>query len=403
MQTTDPRSVGRNYLKFMQWDITRHCNLNCAHCRSTEFYSDGDIHDLSYEDNVEIARELYFNGVRRIHFLGGEPLVRRDFCKFVDEIRHLGIIWSVNTNATLLNQEIAQRLLHSGARVITVSLDGPTSEINDAVRGKGVFEKVCENTERLTALRNRHKKPTRVVISCTLVQQNTDEIGTMVDLAGKLGVNSLILSSLQLRGSAKQAADSLQVGKPLELQMAARIAEKVASGNTQHVQLGFLTPIAIQYINEAYGTNFPIYNSTCGALIHKGYIQPDGALFPCQAITDKEKLPGPIGPVPRRSMVDHGFYDVWYSHRYNEIKERLFSRDLNERMLPCHYCKYFRHICYPCPLGIIGGGWSVHHLCLAAMAKLAEHRGVDAPWRDLLYKLSSDGDAVRHMPKENSL
>jgi radical SAM protein with 4Fe4S-binding SPASM domain len=312
--------------------------------------------------------------------------MRRDFCDLAEYVNGLGIVWSVNTNATMLDDKIARRLLRAQAHVVTVSLDGPTAEINDSVRGPGVFEKVCENTAILTALRDKLNPDTRVVISCTLVRRNAEDVGRMVDLAKSLGVNSLILSELQIRGNARQSADSLRVHKTSEIDIGVRVAENLSKNRTQHVQLGFLTPVAIQYINEAYGTQFPIYDASCGALTQKGYIQPDGALFPCQSMTDKETMPSIIGPMFRMSLAQFDFEDIWHSRRYGSIKELLFSNSVDHYKLPCKYCKYFRTLCYPCPLGALGSQWSLHQLCLEAMSRLADLRGMDAPWHELLNK-----------------
>lgn len=117
--------------------------------------------------------------------------------------------WSVNTNATLMTEKVAKRLLDAKARVITVSLDGPDAESNDAIRGHGVFEKVCENTARLTHLRDKQGSQTRVIISCTLVRQSCGKLGEMVEQAHKLHVNSVILAPLRLIGRARESACDL--------------------------------------------------------------------------------------------------------------------------------------------------------------------------------------------------
>jgi radical SAM protein with 4Fe4S-binding SPASM domain len=378
----------RNFHKFMQWDITQRCNLRCIHCRSTEFYDESRILDLPLEENKRIAEELYLNGVRRIHCLGGEPLIRDDFCDFVSYLQELGMEWSVNTNATLLTEKVAQQLLDAGARVITVSLDGPDAESNDAIRGKGVFDKVCENTARLTHIRNQQGKPTRVVISCTLFSQSAGQMGMMANLARELGVDSLILGALRSMGRARHSEADLRPHINAELEMGEEVARTMASGNTQHVQLGFLTPVAIQYINEMYSTAFPIYDGSCTALLQKGYIQPDGALFPCQSLTDAARTPKAIGSISRRSLAAESFDEIWNSVEMRRIEEVLFSPEVASRMLPCRYCRYFRELCYPCPLGPVAGKTAVHFQCLEAMARLAELRGHVAPWRDLINAVS---------------
>jgi MoaA/NifB/PqqE/SkfB family radical SAM enzyme len=400
MAAKDPEiklSFNRNYYKFMQWDITQHCNLRCAHCRSTEFYSQSKNIDLPLDVNRRIAEELYVNGVRRIHFLGGEPLFRKDFCDFVEYLDSIGMEWSVNTNATLLTEKVAKRLLDARARVITISLDGPDAESNDAIRGSGVFDKVCENTVRLTHLRDRRRSNTRVVISCTVVRQSTGHMGAMTDLAHQLGVNSLILSSLRLMGRAKESVCDLGVDFATELGMGEEVACNIAAGKTQHIQLGFLTPVAIQYLNEEYGTAFPFYDASCNAVIQKGYIQPDGALFPCQSLTDSAEIPKAIGPLPRRSLSDHSFDEIWNSKEMRRIGAALFGPKIGESMLPCRYCRYFRVLCYPCPLGELGGKRSINYACLEAMTKLAERRGYDVPWRGLLNEMKTKQEQTKEV------
>ncbi len=365
----------------MQWDITHRCNLQCAHCRSTEFYASRQVGDLSLADNIKIAQELRLNGVRRVHFLGGEPLLRTDFPDLVGYMGTLGIECSVNTNGTLLTKTVAERLIDAGISVITVSLDGPDAPSNDAVRGKGVFDPVCKNIKQLTQLIASRGKTTRVVIACTLVRGNAGKLRSMSQLAKDLGANSLILSPLRLSGNAITHAADLSVDQNAQLEMGEEIASNMAAGDTMHLQLGF-PPIVTQYLNEKYGTSFPIYATACNAIRVKGYIQPDGALFPCQALTDTAENRPRIGVVPRRSLVDHSFAEIWNSLELRSIEELLFSDEAKSRMLPCRYCRYFPTICYPCPLGSLEGKTLIKHMCLKAMAKMAKFRGQRAPWEN---------------------
>ncbi|NNL47112.1 MAG: radical SAM protein, partial [Acidimicrobiia bacterium] len=345
------------------------------HCRSTEFYLEGKVRDLSLATNRRIADELFLNGVRRVHFLGGEPLVRKDFVRLAKHLKQLGIVWSVNTNGTLLTEQLARRLLDAGACVITVSLDGPDARSNDAVRGRGVFSRVCESIARLTRIRAETRSSARVIISCTVVRQNQRRLGEMVDLAERLGVDNVVFSSLRLMGNARDAGELRSDGTP-RLEMARAIAKQLTSSPKCGVQLGFLTPIEIEDLNEDLGGTFPIYDSSCNALVHKGYIQPDGALFPCQALTESANLPSGLGRIERRSLSTESFADIWYSPELQRIRDALHDRRIDKRMLPCRYCKYYRVLCLPCPLGALGGSWSVNQGCLSAMSRMAGRRGL---------------------------
>ena len=379
----NPSKLNPNFYKFMQWDITSRCNLNCAHCRSTEFYLNSHIKDLTLKQNQSIAEKLYVNGIRRIHFLGGEPLIREDFCDFVKYIHKLGITWSVNTNGTLITNKIAEDLLSCDPQVITVSLDGPDKNSNDLVRGNGVFDKVCKNIARLVKIRNQMNKKTRIVISATLVQQSINRVDQMVKLSNELGVNSLILSSLRMMGRAKGSANKLAINSNIKIMAAQKIAKK-AKINDQHVQLGFLTPIEIEDLNEELGTDFPIYDSSCGALIDKGFIQPDGSLFPCQSLTDTADLPKVLGTMTRKSLINYEFNEIWDSPAMHRIKDLLFHPSIDQITLPCQFCKYYKVICYPCPITALRGSWSIFNDCMQAMDRMAARRGHPSLIRDLL-------------------
>jgi len=154
-------SLNRNQKKFMQWDITKQCNLRCKHCRSTDYYEgeDGDkIIDLSTEEVFRTINDLAKNGVNRIHFLGGEPFMRKDLLDIVKYGFRKGIICSINTNGTLLTQELIVNVLKCKVYLLTFSLDGASKETNDFIRGKGVFEKVCDNIRLVNRIRKEKKQ-----------------------------------------------------------------------------------------------------------------------------------------------------------------------------------------------------------------------------------------------------
>ncbi|MEM3769290.1 MAG: 4Fe-4S cluster-binding domain-containing protein, partial [Nitrososphaerales archaeon] len=59
------------------WNLTRRCNLSCAHC-----YSDSKakeyLGELSTKEAKVVAEDLASYEVPVVIFSGGEPLIRRD-------------------------------------------------------------------------------------------------------------------------------------------------------------------------------------------------------------------------------------------------------------------------------------------------------------------------------------
>lgn len=279
----------RNQIKFMQWDITKRCNLRCKHCRSTDYYEgkQGEqIQDLSTEEAFQTLNDLAKNGVNRIHFLGGEPFMRPDLLKIVKYASTLGIVCSINTNGTLLTDEIIDQLFDSHVYLLTFSLDGASPETNDRIRGEGVFNKVCANIRAVDRARKAKKRYLRIITSPVITKINCHEAKELCYLAQDLGLDSIILTTLRRKGRAKENLQDLGLTLSEELDVAEEIAQLIATGFKQHIQLGIGSPLSTEYLNKKYGIHLPIIPGGCNSLLSKGFIHPDGALFPCQELTN---------------------------------------------------------------------------------------------------------------------
>ena len=92
-------------------------------------------------------------GVNDTYFTGGEPFLNREILGILEDALRLGPA-TVLTNATLITRERAVGLA-AAARVsrysleVRVSLDGPTAERNDPIRGEGCFDATMAGIEEL--------------------------------------------------------------------------------------------------------------------------------------------------------------------------------------------------------------------------------------------------------------
>lgn len=131
------------------------CNIECTHCfiscspknHSHEMMSLGDV-----ERRLAEAREL---GVREYYFTGGEPFMNRDLLAILEATLRQGPA-TVLTNGMLLRPEVCRRLreLFDASEYsldIRVSLDGFDAESHDAIRGKGVWDRVMIGLRNLAA------------------------------------------------------------------------------------------------------------------------------------------------------------------------------------------------------------------------------------------------------------
>jgi len=101
---------------------------------------------------IEEAETL---GVREFYFTGGEPFMHPDILVLLEESLRVAPV-TVLTNGTLIDDAMADRLagIATAARYsleLRVSLDAPTVEANDALRGRGSFAKALGAIQRLAA------------------------------------------------------------------------------------------------------------------------------------------------------------------------------------------------------------------------------------------------------------
>jgi len=156
------------------WNMTRTCNLRCAHC-----YTDSEARrypgELSRQEASEFLRDLAGFGVPALLLSGGEPMTHPDFWGIAAEARSLGLRVTLSTNGTLIGVQEARMLHKMGFTYVGISLDG-IGEINDQFRGqKGAFKKAVD------AFRNCLNAGQRTGLRMTLTRHNLSSLDEIFD------------------------------------------------------------------------------------------------------------------------------------------------------------------------------------------------------------------------------
>ena len=119
---TDP--IGRT-INYLRLSVTDRCNLRCSYCMPAEGVDKvghGDI--LSYEELLRIARAAVAIGIKKIRITGGEPLVRKNIIRFLQELAAIpGLDQLVLTTNGMLLDEMAGDLYAAGVQRLNISLD----------------------------------------------------------------------------------------------------------------------------------------------------------------------------------------------------------------------------------------------------------------------------------------
>lgn len=127
-------------------EVTSRCNSSCLHCFARSAISRRP--SLPVDIVKEIIAEGHAVGYRHLHITGGEPLLWKGLFEALDygfEVGYETIF--VNTNGTLITEEISKRLAKYGNFSISVSLDGP-EDLHDRIRGEGSHKRAMRGIEK---------------------------------------------------------------------------------------------------------------------------------------------------------------------------------------------------------------------------------------------------------------
>lgn len=116
----------KHTLRYLMWECTVRCNLNCKHCGS-DCRKAGHSVDMPMADFISVVDDLKSMVVPEetmIVLTGGEPLLRADIEQVGAELYRRRFPWGLVTNGYLLTQQRLDALIQNGLHAITISLDG---------------------------------------------------------------------------------------------------------------------------------------------------------------------------------------------------------------------------------------------------------------------------------------
>lgn len=129
------------------------CNLTCTHCFISCSPHNDSFGFLLFEDVERRLLESAEWGVKEFYFTGGEPFLNPQLVPMLERTLDFGPV-TVLTNGTVLKPEWLERLRAAEQGSLyslefRVSIDGPTPELNDSIRGPRAFERAMNGVELL--------------------------------------------------------------------------------------------------------------------------------------------------------------------------------------------------------------------------------------------------------------
>lgn len=181
-------------VEWLIWLITGRCNLNCKHCYASQYR--GEV-ELGTRDVIRVLNDAYAEGVEHVNFTGGEPILRKDMFKILEECKNIGLSSSLFTNSTIIDVKDAEKFSKLEIPIYT-SIEGPTREIHEKIRGRNSWDKALRGIKLL----REYDIPFHINI--TITSLNWSFAGETLEKAVMLGANSVsIIPSMPAGNSLK--------------------------------------------------------------------------------------------------------------------------------------------------------------------------------------------------------
>jgi radical SAM protein with 4Fe4S-binding SPASM domain len=306
------------------WNLTRRCNLECAHCYISAGPSETADGELSTAECLSITDQiLELNPAPLFILSGGEPLLRDDLTTIARYAVQAGATVVVGTNGTLLTDDRIAALKDAGVSGVAVSIDSLEPRRHDNFRhGRGAFYATAAAVERLRARR------LDFIIQTTVTKGNRGELRRLVDWSAEQGAVSFNAYFLVATGRGAHLSDL----EPAEYESA--LTELVEHHRRYLGRMMVRAKCAPHFMRLVHqlAPDSPVlnYETRCPCGTQYCRITPDGKLTPC-----------PYNPTVAGDLRRQSFADVW---RQSPLFGELRGGALGGR---CGRCEY-RAVCGGC-------------------------------------------------------
>lgn len=170
---------------FGEFELTARCNLKCKMCYICRPENDTDARrkEWTASEWIGLAKKAHDAGMLYLLLTGGEVFIREDFKEIYEEIAGLGLIISLNTNATMITPKLARWLGRIPPNILTVTLYGASKETYKEVCGdESGYERTLRGIDLLM------EEGIRVQVRTTIIRKNMADYMKMQELALSRGL-----------------------------------------------------------------------------------------------------------------------------------------------------------------------------------------------------------------------
>ena len=291
------------------------CNFRCTYCMPKEIFDNkykflARNQLLSFPEILQISESFLSLGVKKLRLTGGEPLLRKNVCSLVQELKKLKTTNKVSPEVTLTTNglllgDMAKRLKEAGLDRVTVSLDSINQKI---------FQKMID----------REFSPERILAN--IDKSINAGLQVKVNMVVKKGVND------------SQVIPMADYFKTKKIHL--RFIEFMDVGNSNNWDMNFVVPTnsIIKLLDKKFGVSYVGKNAR--SEVAETWLYKTGESFGTVSSVTK-----PFCGACSRARVssDGKLYTCLFSYKGYELKE-LLSKPMTHKEKVEQLKKYFAQI-----------------------------------------------------------
>ena len=298
-------------------ELTYRCNEKCVHCYLPQ---ETRLPELSLQQIDKLMGEFANMGGLQIQLTGGEAFSRKDIVSILALTKKHGLVTSITTNLTLLNDEILNAIVAISPRSVGCSIYAARPELHDAITlVQGSFAK------SVRAIRSLRAVGVPVITKSPLMKTTAPHWREIEALAKELGCEYQFDLNITAKNDGKLSP------------LAHRVEDRAVLSDI------FASRYYKLYVGDELMSTMAGPSpeaSLCGAGASGLAVSPDGTIRPCIGLNV------PLGQWPHNSLED-----VWRNSPFFGEFGAIKLHDIS----PCNTCLDLA-FCSRCP-----GAWLAEH------------------------------------------
>jgi radical SAM protein with 4Fe4S-binding SPASM domain len=248
----------------------------------------------------------------------GEPFLHKDIFEMIEYTRALGIYTRFNTNFTIFDDAMAERLVRGGHSEVMISIESIEPKLFADIRRRGDLDTVLTNIKRLSDAKRRLGSETpKIEVNAVLLKSTIELAPKLAAEMRRVGASRLNFQGLNTDG----------IPEKVKLLNGTRMVDN---------SLSSLTDAEIESITKgilALGdTDFPVTITgdlggrdsahrpasgilTCSDLWESPYIDSAGRVTPCCWLPDGDIMT--LGDLRKNT-----FREIWFGREFEQLRRQ---------------------------------------------------------------------------------